>query len=117
MAAGYTVLTIDKGAKFDKTIEITDSNNVPVDLTGYTGVCSAALSRTYLNTGTGATGPTSLSFPITVTIESPPTLGKIRLTLTTAQTSTIAIGRYIFILTLVVAGEAERYIDGIIVVN
>lgn len=107
MAAGYTVLTLDKGAKFERIIEIKDGSNVAINLTGYTGTCTA--KKSWFSTID--------SFSITVTIQSPPTSGLVKLSLTSAQTAVLAAGRYVFYLNLTVAGESERYLEGIIVVN
>lgn len=107
MAAGYTILTIDKGAKFEKILEITDANNTAIDLTGYTGTCSVKKSW-YSTIDT---------FSITVTIQSPESAGQVKLSMTTAQTSVLVPGRYVFFVNLTIGGESERYLEGIIVVN
>lgn len=113
MAAGYTVLTLDKGSKFEKIIELTDSSNVPLNLTGYTGVCWA--KRSYYLTA-GATGMENM-FSITTAVQVPETAGLVKLSMTSAQTSLLTPGRYVFYVNLTVGGETERYIDGILIVN
>ena len=107
MVSGYTVLTIDKGAKFEKFLEITDANNTPINLTGYTGTCSVKKSW-YSTIDT---------FSITVTIQSPASAGQVKLSMTTAQTSVLVPGRYVFFMNLTVGAESERYLEGIVVVN
>ena len=100
----YANLTVDQGSSFESTIDITDSENNPVNLTGYT--FRGQIRKTYAST-------TSVSFTITSTT---PTGGSINLVLSAAQTSGIKAGRYLYdveiisstnIVTRVIEGQIE----------
>jgi hypothetical protein len=100
----YANLTVDQGSSFESTIDITDSENNPVNLTGYT--FRGQIRKTYAST-------TSVSFTIT---SSTPTGGSIKLVLSAEQTSGIKAGRYLYdveiisstnIVTRVIEGQIE----------
>jgi hypothetical protein len=100
----YANLTVDQGSSFESTIDITDSENNPVNLTGYT--FRGQIRKTYAST-------TSVSFTIA---SSTPTGGSINLVLSATQTSGIKAGRYLYdveiisstnIVTRVIEGQIE----------
>jgi hypothetical protein len=100
----YANLTVDQGSSFESTIDITDSENNPVNLTGYT--FRGQIRKTYAST-------TSVSFTIT---SISPTSGSIKLVLSAEQTSGIKAGRYLYdveiisstnIVTRVIEGQIE----------
>ena len=100
----YANLTVDQGSSFESTIDITDNENNPVNLTGYTFM--GQIRKTYAST-------TSVSFTIT---SISPTSGSINLVLSAEQTSGIKAGRYLYdveiisstnIVTRVIEGQIE----------
>jgi hypothetical protein len=100
----YANLTVDQGSSFESTIDITDNENNPVNLTGYT--FRGQIRKTYTST-------TSVSFTIT---SISPASGSIQLALSAEQTSGIKAGRYLYdveiisstnIVTRVIEGQIE----------
>jgi hypothetical protein len=97
----YANLTVDQGSSFESTIDITDSENNPVNLTGYT--FRGQIRKTYAST-------TSVSFTIT---SISPTSGSINLVLSATQTSGIKAGRYLYDVEIISATNiVTRVIEG-----
>lgn len=97
----YANLTVDQGSSFESTIDITDSENNPVNLTGYT--FRGQIRKTYAST-------TSVSFTIT---SSTPIGGSIKLVLSAAQTSGITAGRYLYDVEIISStNTVTRVIEG-----
>ena len=97
----YANLTVDQGSSFESTIDITDSENNPVNLTGYT--FRGQIRKTYAST-------TSVSFTIT---SSTPTGGSIKLVLSAEQTSEIKAGRYLYDVEIISStNTVTRVIEG-----
>ena len=107
MAVFSTNLVIYKYTDFEQTFMLEDSStNSAKDLTGFTGTCK--MQRT-LNLG--SLTEFSLSFTNRV-------LGKIRISLTDAQTAEIADGKYFYELVLTdPSGIVERVIEGVVIVK
>ena len=107
MAVFSTNLVIYKFTDFEQTflLEASQSNSAK-DLTGFTGTCK--MQRT-LNLGS------LTSFSLAFTNR---TQGKIRITLTDAQTAEIADGKYFYELVLTdPSGIVERVIEGVVIVK
>ena len=83
--AAVSNIFIDQGADFSTTMEIADTNELALNLTGYTIL--AQIRKTYSST-------TSTSF--TTAIDSDPTTGKITLSLSDVQTTALEEGRYVY---------------------
>ena len=100
-------LIIYKHTDFEQTFVLEDSlSNSAKDLTGFTGTCK--MQRT-LNLGS------LTSFTLAFTNR---TLGKVRISLTSAQTANIADGKYFYELMLTDPnGIVERVIEGVVIVK
>ena len=107
MAVFSTNLVIYKYTDFEQTFMLEDSStNSAKDLTGFTATCK--MQRT-LNLG--SLTQFTLSFTNRV-------LGKIRISLTDAQTAEIADGKYFYELVLTdPSGIVERVIEGVVIVK
>ena len=107
MAVFSTNLLIYKHTDFEQTfvLEVSQSNSA-IDLTGFTGTCK--MQRT-LNLGE----LTSFNLSFTNRL-----LGKVRISLTNAQTANIADGKYFYELMLTDPNDVvERVIEGIVIVK
>ena len=107
MAVFSTNLIIYKPTDFEQTFILEDSqSNSAKDLTGFTGTCK--MQRT-LNLG----GLTSFNLAFTNRA-----LGKVRITLSSTQTASIADGKYFYELMLTDPnGVTERVIEGVVIVK
>ena len=107
MAVFSTNLLIYKHTDFEQTFVLEDSqSNSDKDLTGFTGTCK--MQRT-LNLGE----LTSFNLSFTNRL-----LGKVRISLTNAQTANIADGKYFYELMLTDPNDVvERVIEGIVIVK
>ena len=107
MAVFSTNLLIYKHTDFEQTFILEDGlSNSAKDLTGFTGTCR--MQRT-LNLG--SLTQFTLSFTNRV-------LGKIRISLTDAQTAEIADGKYFYELMLTDPNDVvERVIEGVVIVK
>ena len=107
MAVFSTNLVIYKYTDFEQTFMLEDSStNSAKDLTGFTATCR--MQRT-LNLGS------LTAFTVSFTNR---TQGKIRITLTDAQTAEIADGKYFYELMLTdPGGVVERVIEGQVIVK
>ena len=107
MAVFSTNLIIYKHTDFEQTFVLEDGlSNSAKDLTGFTGTCR--MQRT-LNLGS------LTAFTVSFTNR---TQGKIRITLTDAQTAEIADGKYFYELMLTDPdGVVERVIEGVVIVK
>ena len=107
MAVFSTNLLIYKHTDFEQTFVLEDSqSNSAKDLTGFTGSCK--MQRT-LNLGD------LTAFNLAFTNRE---LGKVRISLTSAQTANIADGKYFYELMLTDPnGVVERVIEGVVIVK
>lgn len=76
-------IVIDQGGAFSAEINVTDDNNDIVDLTGYTA--NAQMKKWY-------TSSNSVTFSTTISAAE----GLVTISLTTAETSDIEFGRYVY---------------------
>ena len=107
MAVFSTNLIIYKHTDFEQTFVLEDGlSNSAKDLTGFTGTCK--MQRT-LNLGS------LTSFNLSFTNRA---LGKLRISLTNAQTANIEEGKYFYELMLTDSGGVvERVIEGQVIVK
>lgn len=103
MPAGYVNLQIEIGATFNQELELS-TNDVPMDLTGFVGSCKMRKSY-YSNFNV---------YPLTVTINNPPTDGKITISATAAETATFKAGRYVYDVKISAGAVADKVIYGIV---
>lgn len=108
MAAVYVNnLVINSGSDFSETFDLENSTtNSQFNLTGYT---ASAQMRKY------AGSSTAISF--TVSINSPPSLGKITISLTSNQTTNIKPGRYVYDVVIDYQGSKSRVVEGMVLVR
>lgn len=99
-------LIIDQGATFTTTVNLTDTNGDPIDLTGYTG--AAQMRKSY----------TSSSAAATFTVATGGANGSITLSLSANATANISGGRYLYDVELTDASNTvSRVFEGIVTVN
>lgn len=108
MSAVYVSnLVINSGADFAETFDLESSiTNSQIDLTGYSVFSQM---RKY------AGSSTAISF--TTTVLYPQTSGKIKISLTSEQTSSIKPGRYVYDVIIVYGGVKTRVIEGMVLVR
>ena len=106
MAAVHN-LYVDQGTDFNAQITIYDDNNSPWNLTGYTG--SAKIRKSYYS---------STSVDFTVSFPSVRTTGSVILDLSSAQTSLMEQGRYLYdVVVISSSGKKTRVLEGIVTIN
>jgi hypothetical protein len=100
-------LYIDQGSDFNAQITIYDDNNLPWDLTGYTG--EAKIKKSYYSS-------TSVNFTLSFAASRP--TGTVVLELNSSQTSLLEQGRYLYdILIENEYGKKTRVLEGIVTIN
>jgi hypothetical protein len=98
-------LIIDQGTTYSTTIDVTDDNDVPINLSGYTG--SAQLRKHY-----------SSSNSTIFTVSLAPLDGIVILSLTSAQTAALKAGRYVYDVELTnTSNVVSRIVEGIVTVT
>lgn len=103
MSAGYTNLYIEVGATFTTTMVLTDSTGLPLDLTGFTGVCK--IRRSYYSDFD--------VYSLTVTVSTPETTGQIIISATATETALMKPNRYVYDVELIQASTVTRVVEGI----
>jgi hypothetical protein len=104
MAAATHNLIIDQGATWRLNLLYKDSENSPIDLTGYTAQLQlrtsydAASASLNLSNGSG----------ITITANT----GSIAIVATATQTNALIAGDYVYDLEITLSGEVTRLIQG-----
>ena len=99
-------LKLDQGADFETKILITDKNDNPIDLTGYTG--ESKMRRHYSSAN-------SFSFTVDMTEAAN---GVVNVTMPAANTGDIAAGRYVYDIELTSENNVvSRIIEGIVTVT
>jgi len=98
-------LIIDQGTTYSTTIDVTDDNDVPINLSGYTG--SAQLRKHY-----------SSSNSTIFTVSLAPLDGIVILSLTSTQTAALKAGRYVYDVELTnTSNVVSRIVEGIVTVT
>ena len=98
-------LIIDQGTTYSTSIDIADDNDMPIDLTGYTG--SAQIRKHYSS---------SNSTPFSVSIDSAD--GVVTLSLTSTQTGSLTAGRYVYDVELTnTSNVVSRIVEGIVTIT
>ena len=83
--AQYTNLVVEQGASFARKLKVTNKDGTAFDLTNWSG--AGDIKKTYSSLNTSAS--------FTVAINSP-TTGEINISLSTAQTTALKAGRYVY---------------------
>lgn len=98
-------IVVDQGATFNTTINLTDENDAPLNLNGYTG--SAQMRKHY-------TSSNAVNFIVDVA----PTTGTVSLSLSANTTISITPGRYVYDVELTDnSGIVSRIVEGIVTVT
>ena len=98
-------LDVDQGTTFQTTINVTDDNDIIVNLTGYTGI--AQMRKHY-------TSSNSVSFVVSIS----PSIGTVTLSLSANTTANISAGRYVYDCELTdPIGGITRLLEGIVAVT
>jgi hypothetical protein len=98
-------IIIDQGTTFSTTINLTDEDELPVNLTGYTG--DAEIRKHY-------TSSNSQSFSVSLGGIA----GTIVLSLTALQTANLAAGRYVYDVEITSSSNTvSRIVEGIVTVT
>ena len=104
--ATITNLYIDAGADYSIIVTANQGNGDPLNLTGYT--VKSQVRKSYAS-------PTAYDFTASIFAA---TSGKIRLSMTAAQTSAIKPGRYLYDVEITSANnEKRRVLEGIIIIT
>lgn len=100
-------LVIDQGTDFSTTITIEDSSSSAFDLTGYSA--NGHIRKHYSST---------TAYPLTCTVASPATSGKITLALGRTVTSAMEAGRYVYDVEITsAANTVTRLLEGIVTIT
>ena len=98
-------IVIDQGSTFQTSINVTDDNELPIDLTGYS---AAAQMRKHYTSSNATSFTTSISAA----------LGVVTLSMNAATTNTITAGRYLYDCELTDPnGAVTRLVEGIVTVT
>jgi hypothetical protein len=98
-------LIIDQGATFQTSINVTDDNEVAINLTGYTA--AAQMRKHY-------TSSNATNFTVTIS----PALGIVTLVMSANTTNTLVPGRYVYDCELTdTNGATTRLVEGIVTVT
>lgn len=112
MAVGQYQMNIKKGADFALTVQWTDSNGTPINLSNYT---AALTGREYWNSSASLFALTST--PLAGIVITPAT-GTLVITLTAAQTSALTPGRGVYDLFLTdIGGVKTCILEGAITIT
>lgn len=96
---------IDQGTTFNMSLNVTDQNGDPKDLTEYT--VAAQLRKSYYSSS-------AVDFTAEVSL---PANGEVTISLTADQTDALKAGRYVYDVEIAGPDETLRIIEGIVVVN
>tara|TARA_B100001939_G_C16933033_1_gene614760 strand:+ start:587 stop:919 length:333 start_codon:yes stop_codon:yes gene_type:complete len=104
--AAISNIFIDQGTDFSVTVDVTDANGSPLNLSGYTA--ASQIRKSYASSSASATFTTSIS-------ESS---GQVTMSLTDTQTSGLAAGRYLYDLNITSsASVTSRVVEGQVIVT
>ena len=99
-------LVIDQGTDYSTVVNVTDDDDNPINLTGYTG--RGQIRKHY-------TSSNAVSFSVSV---SNAELGQLTLALTATQTSNMAASRYVYDVEVVSSANiVSRIIEGIVTIT
>jgi len=99
MSARVSNIVIEQGANFTNTYFVEDSNNTPLNLTGYTGAAQLAKHPA---------SSTKTSFSMTITAAT----GSVAIALTSGATSSLKPGRYVYDVLLTSGSTKTRIVEG-----
>lgn len=103
--AGFVEFTVLAGADFNTILDLKDAGGFVLNLTGYQA--AAQMRKSYYS-------DTAINFTVTV---SDPTAGQITMTMSSAVSSTVVPGRYVYdVLITSPTNIKTRVIEGIVTV-
>lgn len=98
-------ITVDQGTTFSTTVNLTDDNGDPIDLSGYTG--RSQMRKHY-------TSSNSVSFSVSLGSSN----GTVILNLTSDQTANLTPGRYVYDVEITSSSNViSRIVEGIVTVT
>ena len=104
--AAISNIFIDQGTDFSVTVDVTDANGSPLNLSGYTA--ASQIRKSYASSSASATFTTSISV----------SSGQVTMSLTDTQTSGLAAGRYLYDLNITSsASVTSRVVEGQVIVT
>ena len=116
MAAGKYNIVIEQGATYDVTVEYKDSNNNPIDLTGYSGRMqirpTIGSTTTYLCLSSSLNPDgTGLNFSGS-NGATPPTSGSIRIYISAISSSMLTFDQAVYDLEIASGSYVSRILQG-----
>ena len=96
---------IDQGTTFSLSLNVSDQNGDPKDLSDYTA--AAQMRKSYYTN-------TAIDFNADITL---PLDGEVTISLTAEETSAIKAGRYVYDIEIEGESETLRVLEGIVVIN
>jgi hypothetical protein len=105
MAVPAVNIVIEKGTNFSTNFKL-KKDGAPIDLTGYT--CVSKIRKHY-------TASTYYSF--TTSLLNPLSSGMINLSMSSATTSNIPIGRYVYDVLITLSGTTTKVLEGTVLVK
>lgn len=98
-------ITMDQGSEYSTTINVTDDNDLVINLTGYTG--SAMMRKHYSSIN-------SYSFSVSIS----PLIGAVTISMTSNSSSLVPAGRYVYDCEIVDQyGKKTRLVEGLVTVT
>lgn len=98
-------LVIDQGSTFSTDLTLTDENNDPLELAGYTA--NSQIRKWYTSSNASATFTTSINENTAI----------ITLSLSSNQTSNLVAGRYVYDVEINDGSSVSRIVEGIVTVT
>ena len=98
--ASISNIFIDQGTDFSITVDVTQADGAPLNLTGYSD--AAQIRKTYGSSNVSAVFTTSISAAA----------GQVTLSLTDTQTSGLTAGRYVYDLNITSGSTTTRVVEG-----
>ena len=98
--ASISNIFIDQGTDFSITVDVTQADGAPLNLTGYSA--AAQIRKTYGSSNVSAVFTTSISAAA----------GQVTLSLTDTQTSVLTAGRYVYDLNITSGSTTTRVVEG-----
>jgi len=119
MAAQYQVnITVSAGADFTQEYTVTSPDNVPVDITGYKFFANLAKHPTAIDAAVSTSGSPVYAYVPFTTLVVDGKKGIYNITLTSAQTSKLQEGKYVYNVVMQdLNGEKSSVVGGLAFVD
>lgn len=98
-------MVIECGSTYENDLTVTDANGAVMDITAYSARCAFRKSPS-----------SSAGFVIPTAVAYPGAAGIVKLTMTPAQTRAIKPGRYLYVVEIYTASDADvlRIVEGLV---